>query len=89
MLVVRYDDKSWQELAVLLGRATGRETEAARAIAAFADDVAQTHATLVLLPQPVTALVYYEDDSGANLWTHESAQGRLLVDLGFTLDIHP
>jgi ferric enterobactin transport system substrate-binding protein len=85
VLVVRYDDKSWQELAVLLGRATGRETEAARAIAAFADDVAQTRATLVLPPQPVTALVYYEDDSGANLWTHESAQGRLLVDLGFTL----
>ncbi|HSX61722.1 MAG TPA: Fe2+-enterobactin ABC transporter substrate-binding protein [Tahibacter sp.] len=85
VLVVNYDDKSWQELAVLLGRATGRDTQAAKAIDTFAADVARTRAALALPPQPVTALAYYEDDSGANLWTSESAQGRLLADLGFTL----
>lgn len=38
-----------------------------------------------LPPQPVSALVYYEDGRGANLWTHASAQGQLLSELGFQL----
>ena len=85
VLVVNYDDKSWQELARLLGRATGHEAQAEQAVAAFADDVARTRAQLRLPPQPVTALVYYADGSGANVWTADSAQGRLLGDLGFSL----
>jgi iron complex transport system substrate-binding protein len=30
-------------------------------------------------------MVYYQDDTGANIWTSKSAQGRLLKELGFTL----
>lgn len=85
VLVVNYDDKTWQELALLFGRASGREPEAEALIAEFDADVARTRAALVLPPQPVTALVYYEDGSGANVWTGDSAQGRLLHDLGFVL----
>lgn len=84
-LVIDYDDKNWQELALLLGQATGREVEAEQVTAAFDRNVAETARKLVLPPQPTTALVYYEDGSGANIWTPASAQGKLLTALGFTL----
>ncbi|QNM98954.1 Fe2+-enterobactin ABC transporter substrate-binding protein [Chitinimonas koreensis] len=89
VLVVNYDDKSWQELATLLGHATGREAEAKALIARFEAQVAATRARLRLPPQPTSALVYYEDDSGANVWTPESAQGKLLTELGFQLAAVP
>lgn len=84
-LVINYDDKSWQELALLLGQATGHEPDAARLIAEFDAQVSATRAKLRLPPQPSSALTYYEDDSGANLWTADSAQGKLLGALGFQL----
>lgn len=85
VLVVNYDDKSWQELAVVLGRATGREANAKALIERFAAEVAATRSRLVLPPQPTSPIVYYEDGSGANVFTANSAQGKLLLDLGFTL----
>ncbi|AUH51426.1 Fe2+-enterobactin ABC transporter substrate-binding protein [Chromobacterium sp. ATCC 53434] len=88
-LVVNYDDKSWQELATLLGRATGRDADARAAIAGFDAEAARVKAALKLPPQPTAALVYYEDGSGANLWTPQSAQGKLLQALGFTLATAP
>lgn len=88
-LVVNYDDKSWQELALLLGHASGHEADAQRVIAEFAGEVARTRQRLVLPAQPSSALTYYEDGSGANLWTAASAQGQLLSALGFTLATVP
>ena len=88
-LVVNYDDKSWQELALLLGRASGREADAQAVIAGFDAEVARVKARLKLPPQPTAAMVYYENGSGANLWTPESAQGKLLQALGFTLATAP
>jgi iron complex transport system substrate-binding protein len=84
-LVLDYGDKSWQELALLLGTATGLEGKAAETIAGFDRHVADTARTLKLPRQPTTAMVYYEDGSGANIWTPMSAQGKLLTALGFTL----
>ncbi len=84
-MVVNYDDKSWQELAVVLGRVTGREAAAAALNERFARRLNETRKRLHLPPQPATAMVYYEDDSGANLWTADSAQGRVLRELGFDL----
>lgn len=88
-LVVNYDDKSWQEVAVLLGSAIGHEAEARAVIAEFDKRVADTKSKLRLPPQPTTAAVYYEDDSGANVWTPASAQGKLLLALGFELAAIP
>jgi ABC-type Fe2+-enterobactin transport system substrate-binding protein len=85
VLVVNYDDKSWQELAQVLGKATGREANARALVARFAAEVATSRARLRLPPQPTTAMVYYEDGSGANVFTANSAQGKLLQDLGFAL----
>lgn len=38
-----------------------------------------------LPPQPVNAIVYTAAAHTANLWTTDSAQGKLLHQLGFTL----
>ncbi|MDG9672270.1 Fe2+-enterobactin ABC transporter substrate-binding protein [Hahella sp. CR1] len=89
VLVLNYDDKSWQQLASLLGAATGREQQAQSVIDEFNARVADVKARIQLPPQPVSALVYYEDGSGANLWTPDSAQGQLLQALGFEVATPP
>lgn len=83
-LVINYDDKSWQELLTQLGDITGHEKQAAERIARFDKQLAAVKAQITLPPQPVTALVYNPAAHGANLWTPESAQGKLLHQLGFT-----
>lgn len=88
-LVINYDDKSWQDLMTLLGEATGHETEAAQHIKAFADRQAALKKTITLPPQPVSAMVWNGDGRAVNLWTAESAQGKLLQQLGFTLATPP
>jgi ABC-type Fe2+-enterobactin transport system substrate-binding protein len=88
-VVVNYDDKSWQELALVLGQVTGREAAAAALNERFSRQLNETRKRLHLPPQPTTAMVYYEDDSGANLWTADSAQGRVLRELGFELAAVP
>ncbi|UPT55335.1 Fe2+-enterobactin ABC transporter substrate-binding protein [Dickeya zeae] len=84
-LVVDYGDKSWQQLADYLGTATGHETDARQVIERFEQRVQTVKQAIELPPQPVSALVYYEDGRGVNLWTPSSAQGQLLHELGFQL----
>ncbi|WP_137849109.1 Fe2+-enterobactin ABC transporter substrate-binding protein [Enterobacter sp. 2VL] len=84
-LVINYDDKSWQELLTQLGTITGQEKQAAGRIAAFDKQLAQVQQQITLPPQPVNAIVYTAAAHSANLWTPESAQGKLLHQLGFTL----
>lgn len=89
VLVVDYGDKSWQQLAAELGAATGHETDAKRVSERFAQRVQRVKQAITLPPQPVSALVYYEDGRGVNLWTPASAQGKLLTELGFSLAMPP
>ncbi|MEC5344975.1 Fe2+-enterobactin ABC transporter substrate-binding protein [Brenneria populi] len=84
-LVIDYGDKSWQQLAQQLGEATGREADARHIISQFEQRVLAVKQSIQLPPQPVSALVYYEDGRGVNLWTAASAQGQLLHELGFQL----
>lgn len=88
-LVVNYDDKSWQQLVTLLGQATGHETQAAARVKAFDDREAALKQKLKLPPQPVSAMVWNGDGRAVNLWTGDSAQGKLLQQLGFTLATPP
>jgi ABC-type Fe2+-enterobactin transport system substrate-binding protein len=88
-LVINYDDKSWEEVSTILGQTTGHEVDAQTAIDAFNKHLASVKQQIHVPQQPVTAMVYYDDDSGANLWTKNSAQGRLLEKLGFTLATMP
>ncbi|WP_395858572.1 Fe2+-enterobactin ABC transporter substrate-binding protein [Affinibrenneria salicis] len=88
-LVIDYGDKSWQQLAQQLGAATGHETDAQQVIARFEQRVQAVKQAITLPPQPVSALVYYQDGRGANIWTPASAQGQLLAELGFQLAALP
>ncbi|MFT2096946.1 Fe2+-enterobactin ABC transporter substrate-binding protein [Marinomonas sp. 2405UD66-6] len=84
-LVIGYDNKSWMQLAQIFGDLLGLEGQAKSVIQDFEQKVADTKSRITLPPQPTTAMVYYRDDTGGNIWTTKSAQGRLLKELGFTL----
>ncbi|RBW41711.1 Fe2+-enterobactin ABC transporter substrate-binding protein [Psychromonas sp. B3M02] len=88
-LVIRYDDKSWIQLAQTFGNLFGLETQSESVINSFQQQVEQTKQNITLPAQPTTAMVYTLDDSGASIWTSQSAQGRLLETLGFTLATVP
>lgn len=88
-LVVNYDDKSWQQLVGVLGEATGHEAQAAARIKAFDERENALKSKLTLPPQPVSAMVWNGDGRAVNLWTAESAQGKLLQQLGFELATPP
>lgn len=88
-LVINYDDKSWQQLVTLLGQATGHETQATTRVKAFDDREAALKQKIKLPPQPVSAMVFNGGGRSVNLWTSESAQGKLLEQLGFTLAVPP
>ncbi|MFZ3389445.1 Fe2+-enterobactin ABC transporter substrate-binding protein [Buttiauxella gaviniae] len=88
-LVINYDDKSWQQLLTQLGGITGHEKQAAGRIDSFDKHLSEAKMHMTLPPQPVTALVYTPASHSANLWTSESAQGKLLQQLGFTLSTLP
>ncbi|WP_312837060.1 Fe2+-enterobactin ABC transporter substrate-binding protein [Pantoea sp.] len=89
VLVINYDDKSWQQLVTLLGQATGHEAQAAARVQAFDAREAALKQKLTLPPQPVSAMVWNGDGRAVNLWTGDSAQGKLLQQLGFTLATPP
>lgn len=88
-LVVDYDDQSWQDVMRLLGRASGHEAQAEARIDEFSQRVTALKGRLQLPSQPITAFVYNASARQANLWTGESAQGRLLTSLGFELATPP
>lgn len=89
VLVVNYDDKSWQQLVTLLGRATGHEAQAEQRISEFEQRVKTLKPRLRLPPLPVSAMVWNGGGREVNLWTPQSAQGKLLQELGFTLATLP
>lgn len=88
-LVINYDDKSWQQLLIQLGEITGHEKQAAERISSFDRQLSEAKMHMTLPPQPVTAMVYTPASHSANIWTQDSAQGKLLVQLGFTLSPIP
>jgi len=84
-VVIRYDDKSWLQLANIFADLFGLEAQANSVIKRFEQQTTATKQSMTLPAQPTTAMVYNPDGSGANIWTSKSAQGRLLEELGFTL----
>lgn len=84
-VVVHYDDKNWMTLTSLFGDFLGLEQQAKERLKTFEENVAYFKANAILPPQPTTAMVYYKDNTGANIWTQASAQGQILSELGFNL----
>lgn len=87
--IINYGDKSWMQLARVLGNFIGLEENANTLIDTFNQQIEEFKKMTILPPQPTTALVYYRDGTGGNIWTSESAQGQLLTQLGFTLSAIP
>lgn len=85
-IVLNYGDQTWQDLALELGRATGREAAAAERIAAFDQHVAQARARM-RLPQGKTNIISFNGPGMGNpIATHASPHGRLLGALGFDIE---
>ncbi len=89
VLVVNYDNKSWQQVVNLLGKVSGHESQAQQVIQRFDQRVAQLKPRLKLPPQPVSAFIWNGGGREVNLWTAQSAQGKLLEQLGFQLAATP
>ena len=90
-VVIDYGDKDWQEVTSRLGEITGHEDDAKKVndeVDARAEEVKES---IDAPAQPVTGLVFNEKAKGggsgasANIWTPESAQGKLLEEVGFEL----
>jgi ABC-type Fe2+-enterobactin transport system substrate-binding protein len=85
-IVLDYGDQTWQDLALQLGRATGREADAQARIAAFDQHVAQAR-TRLRLPQGKTNIISFNGTGMANpIATDASPHGRLLGALGFVIE---
>lgn len=85
-IVLNYGDQTWQDLALQLGRATGREAVAAERIAAFDQHVAQARERM-RVPQGKTNIISFNGPGMGNpIATHESPHGRLLGALGFDIE---
>ncbi|MCY1667678.1 Fe2+-enterobactin ABC transporter substrate-binding protein [Rhizobium sp. SL86] len=83
-LVVNYSNRSWQALAIEIGRATGLEHQAEEAIRRFDTKVAQVAATLAAPREPVS-IVGYNISGSFSIGRPESPQAKLLQSLGLTV----
>lgn len=83
-IAVNYSNRSWQEIARQLGRATGREQEAEAAIARFDGFAAELKARLAPARGPVS-IVAYNLGGTYSISRPTSPQAQLLAALGFTV----
>ncbi|MEW9508927.1 Fe2+-enterobactin ABC transporter substrate-binding protein [Streptomyces bacillaris] len=82
-LLYRHDDVSWQDLTARLGKDLGLEKRATEVVAAHDKRVGEVKAAITV-PKQSAALVR-DNQSAMTVFTPESAQGRLLTSLGFTV----
>lgn len=85
VIVVDYSDKTWQETLDELAEATGLEDKADEVEAAYEAKVEEVKAAITAPEQPVNILSLGQGGETINVWTDESAQGRLLSDLGWDI----
>ncbi|MFC9763689.1 Fe2+-enterobactin ABC transporter substrate-binding protein [Rhodococcus jostii] len=87
VVVLRYDDKSWQDLSGQIAAAIGAEEQADAVVAKFdqqLDDAKSALGERVAAANPVNVLAYNSPEE-SRIFTAESAQGILLERLGFSL----
>lgn len=85
-VVLDYSDKDWTEVTTQLGEVTGHEEEAAEAIQEFKDRATEVTENIEEPEQPVQ-FILPATDGGVNFMTGESAQGRIIEELGWDLDV--
>ena len=82
-VMLDYGASAWEDLAVVLGEATGLEADAAAVIDEFDAYLAESAAAITLPEQPVSALAYNGADGGG-IFSATSPQASILTSLGFT-----
>jgi iron complex transport system substrate-binding protein len=85
-VVLDYSDKDWTEVTTQLGEITGHETEDEDTIQEFNDRAAEVSDNIEEPEQPVQFILPAQD-GGVNFMTDESAQGRIITELGWDLDV--
>ncbi|AGP31763.1 Fe2+-enterobactin ABC transporter substrate-binding protein [Corynebacterium terpenotabidum] len=86
VVVLDYSDKTWTEITTEIGEITGHEEEAAATIQSYEDRVAEVRDTIDEPEQPVN-VVLPAQGGNLNFMTGESAQGRIITDLGWELAV--
>lgn len=86
VVVLDYSDKTWTDLTTQVGEITGHETEAADTIQSYEDRVAEVKENIGEVDQPVQFALLAADKQSLNIETEESAQGRILSDLGWEIN---
>lgn len=81
-IVINYFNKSWQDVAIELGRATGHEAEAAAAIERF-DTHAAGVAASIAPPEGTATIVGYNLAGSYSVSRTTSPQAQILKALGF------
>lgn len=84
-VVIDYGAMTWQEIAALLGEATGLERNATALLDEYESLLATAAERIELPPQPVAIGVYNGAD-GVNVFSPTSSQADVLTGLGFTYD---
>ena len=90
-VVIDYGDKDWQEVTSRLGEITGHEDDAKKVNDEFDARALEVRESIDAPAQPVTGMVFNEkakvggSGASANIWTPDSAQAKLLEEVGFEL----
>ena len=85
VIVADYSNQSWEDLMTQLGQVTGHESDAEQALADFSSRTTKVKDAITLPAQPTNFVLTLPAGKGLNFWTTDSAQGRLLKELGFEL----
>lgn len=83
-IVVNYSNRSWQDIAAELGKATGLEDDAVKTIKRFDKHAADVAATLAL-PAGAATIVGYNIAGSYSIGRPESPQASVLAALGFRI----
>lgn len=88
VVVLRFDDKSWQELSIQIAGIIGTEKQTEEVIAKFDQQIEDAKAELgadtIAAANPINLLTYNSPDD-SRIFTPESAHGILMARLGFSL----
>ncbi|MFD4369150.1 Fe2+-enterobactin ABC transporter substrate-binding protein [Rhodococcus sp. NPDC058521] len=87
VVLLRYDDKSWQDLSIQIAGIIGAEEQAQEIISEFDTRIDEAKTELgdkISAANPVNVLTYNSPED-SRIFTPVSAQGMLLTRLGFSL----
>lgn len=85
VLVIDYSGASWQDVTRTIGKATGHEADAEKAIDDFNNRVTQVKETITLPEGTVSPFMVARNFEGAAALTDKAPQSQLLEQLGFRL----